>query len=273
MELYYYFIQVFVSILIYVTLIIAGRYLIDKIKGSSFRFLNPEEYLPDEEIKTLKQVFYLIMMLILFIIIINFFFDNNIILSNGPEFYTFHSVLDIIISVYIASIIYDKSSQKNYMLILFLFPLASIAFLLFGESLLEYWDFVRIPALAYLMKYFYENFKSYTDRNELSFSIILLFAILFLSIVITMFIENEDPLNAMVMVSNAYTSNGYAILGDTTGGKINSIVLVWSGYILSGVATATLTTTMIIRHYKSRFDNYDKKIDELHELIKELKNE
>ena len=107
----------------------------------------------------------------------------------------------------------------------------------------------------------------------MSFSIILLFAILFLSIVITMFIENEDPLNAMVMVSNAYTSNGYAILGDTTGGKINSIILVWSGYILSGVATATLTATMIIRHYKNRFEKYDKKIDEMHAIIKELKKE
>ena len=94
----------------------------------------------------------------------------------------------------------------------------------FGESLLEYWDFLRIPAFLYLMKYFYDKFKSYTDRHRLGFSIILLFSILFFSIVITMFVENEDPLNAVVMVSNAFTSNGYAILGDTTGGKIDSII-------------------------------------------------
>lgn len=95
-------------------------------------------------------------------------------------------------------------------------PLASIAFLLFGESLLEYWDFIRIPAFLFIIKYFYDRFKSYTDEHGLGISIILLFSIIFLSIVITMFIENEDPLNAIVMVSNAFTSNGYAILGDTT---------------------------------------------------------
>ena len=213
------------------------------------------------------------MVLLLFIILVNFFFDNDIFLSNGPEFYAFHSILDIIVAVYISCIIYDKSSKKSMILIFFLFPLASIAFLLFGESLLEYWDFLRIPAFIYLMKYFYGNFKSYTDKHNLGFSIILLFSILFLSIIITMFIENEDPLNAMVMVSNAFTSNGYAILGDTTGGKLNSIFLVWSGYILSGAATATLTTAMLRRHFKKRLDNYDEKLDEMQKLIKELKNE
>ena len=46
------------------------------------------------------------------------------------------------------------------------------------------------------------------------------------------------------MVSNAFTSNGYAILGTTPGGKINSVILVWSGYIISGAATATLTAAI-----------------------------
>ena len=86
-----------------------------------------------------------------------------------------------------------------------------------------------------------------------------------------MFIENEDPLNAIVMVSNAFTSNGYAILGDTTGGKINSIFLVWSGYILSGAATATLTVAILMRNFKSRLNDYDKKLDELQASINELK--
>lgn len=85
------------------------------------------------------------------------------------------------------------------------------------------------------------------------------------------FIENEDPLNAIVMVSNAFTSNGYAILGDTTGGKINSIILVWSGYILSGAATATLTVSILMRRFKSKLEDYDKKLDELQESLNELK--
>ena len=273
MDLNYYLIQICVSVLVFGMLLIIGKFLIGKLKNNSIKFLNPTEYLPEEEVKTLKQVYYLIMMLLLFISITNFFFDNDILLSNSPEFYVVNSVLDIIVSVFIASIIYEKSSTKSKVLIFFLMPLASIAFLIFGESLLEYWDFIRIPAFLYLMRYFYGKFKTYTDRHRLGFSIILLFAILFFSIIITMFIENEDPLNAIVMVSNAFTSNGYAILGDTTGGKINSILLVWSGYILSGAATATLTVAILMRHFKSRLDSYDEKLEELQTLVKELKEE
>ena len=271
MELYYYCIQICVSLLIFYILFRAGRFVMEKFSETSFKFLNPTEYLPEEEVKTLKQVYYLVMMLLLFISIVNFFFDNDIILSNNPEFYVLHSALDIILSAYIASIIYDKSSKKSLILIFFLIPIASISFLLFGESLLEYWDFLRIPAFIYLMKYFYDKFKQYTDRHRLGFSIMLLFSILFFSIVITMFVENEDPLNALVMVSNAFTSNGYAILGDTTGGKIDSIILVWSGYILSGAATATLTAAILIRHFNSKLERYDEQLDELQTLIKELK--
>ena len=286
MNVYYYCLQICVSVLIFVILFYIGKFLEDNLKNNSFRYLNPTEYLPEEEVKTLKQFFYLIMILILFILIVNFFFDNDIILSNSPLFYVFHSVLDIVVSVFVANFIYEKSSRKSKVLIFFIMPLASIAFLLFGESLLEYWDFLRIPALLYLIKYFFDKFKDYTDEQGLSISIILLFIIIFSSIVITMFIENEDPLDAVVMVSNAFTSNGYAILGDTTGGKINSIVLVWSGYILSGAATATLTAAILMEHFRrktKKYDakldemqeslkSYDKKLDELHESIKELKN-
>lgn len=73
------------------------------------------------------------------------------------------------------------------------------------------------------------------------------------------------------MVSNAFTSNGYALLGDTTGGKINSIILVWSGYILSGAATATLTVSILLRRIKKRFRAYDEKLDELQASVNELK--
>ena len=64
----------------------------------------------------------------------------------------------------------------------------------------------------------------------------------------------------MEMVSNAFTSNGYAILGETTVGKLNAIVLVWAGFILSGVGTATLTAAIIKRHLNSRFDELEDKI-------------
>lgn len=271
MNIYYYGMQICISVLIFAALLWLARFLLVRAENNSVKFLNPTEYLPEEEVKTLKQVGYLVLMLLLFISITNFFFDNNLILSNSPEFYVFNSVLDIVVSVFIASIIYDRSSPKSMILLFFLMPIASIAFLIFGESPIEYWDFLRIPAFLYLIKYFYEKFESYTDRHGLGFSIILLFAILFFSIVITMFVENEDPLNAVVMVSNAFTSNGYAILGDTALGKINSIILVWSGYILSGAATATLTAAIMIRHFKARLDRYDEKLDNMQKSIDELK--
>lgn len=47
----------------------------------------------------------------------------------------------------------------------------------------------------------------------------------------------------------------------------------WSGYIISGAATATLTTAILIRHFKNRLDNYDRKLDEMQTMIKELKKE
>ena len=72
------------------------------------------------------------------------------------------------------------------------------------------------------------------------------------------------------MVSNAFTSNGYAILGNTPGGKINSVVLVWSGYIISGAATATLTAAIILRNIQHRLDEYNKKVDDLQSSINRL---
>ena len=92
-------------------------------------------------------------------------------------------------------------------------------------------------------------------------TIILLFALVFVSFLITQMDESVNPLDALVMVSNAFTSNGYAVLGSSIPGKINSLFLVWGGYILSGVGTATLTAAILIRHFNHRFD-------ELEEMIK-----
>jgi hypothetical protein len=179
--------------------------------------------------------------------------------------------LDIIVSVYIATVFYRESWRKNIVLIIFLFPLASISYLIFGGSYIEIWDFLRIPAFLYLIKILYDKFRSFTDEHNLGLSIILLFSIIFLSVISTVFLENKDPLDAIVMVSNAFTSNGYAILGDSPGGKINSVILVWSGYIISGAATATLTATIILRHIQHQLDEYNDKVDELQSTIGELK--
>ena len=269
-QFFNYLMYLSVSVVIFALLVVMVRFIIGRMRNSSISYLNPTEYLPEEEVQSLKQAYYLLMILLLFIIFVNFFFDNDIVMSNSSSFYLLHGLLDIFVSAYIVSILYEKS-YKRIIWIVCLIPIASISFLLFGDTLLEYLNIVRIPAILYLIKYFYDRFRAYTTENGLGFSIMLLFAILFISIIITMFIENEDPLNAVVMVSNAFTSNGYAILGETTGGKINSLILVWSGYVLSGAATATLTAGILVRRFKGRFEEYDMKLDELQSSLDELK--
>ncbi len=71
------------------------------------------------------------------------------------------------------------------------------------------------------------------------------------------------------MVSNAFTSNGYAVLGKSIPGKIDAIALVWGGYLLSGVGTATLTSAILINHYSNKLKEVNDKLDKLEELIKE----
>ncbi|MBQ3473543.1 MAG: hypothetical protein IJH35_05710 [Methanobrevibacter sp.] len=272
MEIIYLAFQVIVSLLIFGIIFLIAYALKDRITHKVNFFLNPHDYLPEEEIKTLKQFYYLILILILFVSIVNFFFDNDIIMHNSPEFYVFNSVMDIIFSLYIGVNIYD-GSKKSKILTVFLIPLASIAFLLFGESIIEYWDFIRIPALLYVMKLCYDKFRTFTSTHNLGKSILLLFSVIFLSFILTLFVEDKDPVNALVMVSNAFTSNGYAVLGESTIGKINSIFLVWSGYIISGAATATLTAAILIRHFSRRLNGFDKKFEDLENLIKELKDD
>ena len=133
-------------------------------------------------------------------------------------------------------------------------------------------DLNHIPVMIYFIKYYYDGFREYTEANSLGIAVLLLFSIIFLSAINTMFVESKNPLDALVMVSNAFTSNGYAILGSTIPGKINAIILVWGGYILSGVGTATLAAAIIMKHFNSKFQDMEKSNEELKESIKKLED-
>lgn len=267
MNLYDYAFQIAVSIIISYILIYISSLLITRLKNSSVRVLNPTEYFPPEQVKTLKQVFYLVLIFAILFLITNFFFDNGIIKTNSSELYGFNAVLDIILATYFANVIYKDKSKKSHILVFFLLPVASISYLIFGSSYIEFWDILRIPVLLYLIKLLYGRFKEFTDEHSLGFSIILLFSIIFFSVVSTIIFEDRSPLDAIIMVSNAFTSNGYAILGNTPGGKFNSLILVWSGYIISGAATATLTAAILLRHNKHQLESYDKKMNEIQSTI------
>ena len=55
--------------------------------------------------------------------------------------------------------------------------------------------------------------------------------------------------------------------------RLNSLLLVWGGYILSGVGTATLCAAIISRHFNKKFEAMDENINKLQETVNSLKNE
>ena len=82
-------------------------------------------------------------------------------------------------------------------------------------------------------------------------------------------------LDSLNIFSNAFVSNGYDLVGTGVLGKLNEMLIVWGGYILSGVGTATLTAAIIVRHFNYKFEEYDdmnRRFDELEEIIKNKKN-
>ena len=253
-----------IAILIFGALFVAGKLIFKKLKDSKSRVLNPLEYFPEEEVQTLRQVFYLVMMLIFFVFIL------YIIVVPGNDFMGV-AVVQLLVSLYIAFTL-DYSSWKNRVLFFLLIPYESIALIVFNESIVLLPIYaIHVLVYAYLIKVYYGKFRHYTETNSLGITIILLFSIIFVSFIVTCFAENVDPLNSLVMVSNAFTSNGYAILGNTGIGKLTAIFLVWGGYTISGVGTATLTVAILSRHYKKRENELNKRLDELESLIKNNK--
>lgn len=253
-----------IAILIFGALFVAGKLIFKKLKDSKSRVLNPLEYFPEEEVQTLRQVFYLVMMLIFFVFIL------YIIVVPGNDFMGV-AVVQLLVSLYIAFTL-DYSSWKNRVLFFLLIPYESIALIAFNESIVLLPIYaIHVLVYAYLIKVYYGKFRHYTETNSLGITIILLFSIIFVSFIVTCFAENVDPLNSLVMVSNAFTSNGYAILGNTGVGKLTAIFLVWGGYTISGVGTATLTVAILSRHYKKRENELNKRLDELESLIKNNK--
>ena len=265
-ELTYRLIQMFISILVFIILFFPSRRIFNKIKKHENKFtdnrvFNPTEYLPDEEIITLRQVFYLIILFLFFIL-----FLYNLVFTGQSGFF---STVEIILMLYVA-INLDYSSWKNKLFFFILIPYEAISCILFNTVTLSFFDSVHLIVLLYFMFVYYKKFREYTENNGLGITILLLFSIIFLSFNITMLAEGVNPIDSMVMVSNAFTSNGYAVLGGSTVGKVNSLLLVWSGYIISGAGTATLTAAILMRQFKKQFKDIElikKQNEELMEVI------
>ncbi|WP_296804278.1 hypothetical protein [uncultured Methanobrevibacter sp.] len=260
-------IEFVLEILVFLVFMVIFRFIFNKLENSSYKLLNPKEYLPEEELHSLRQMSFLIMMGLLFMCIL-----YNVVYV-GKDLLSF-VIFDIVISLYVATKL-DMRDWKNRILLILLIPYGSLTYFLFGKSLVGYLALIHVPVFIYFIKVYYDKFREYTESNGLGIAIILLFSIIFISFFITQLAEHVDPLNSLVMVSNAFTSNGYAVLGSSVIGKINSVFLVWGGYLLSGVGTATLAAAILKKHYDvkneelyAKIDDLDKKIDNLEELIK-----
>ena len=246
-------VELFIVLIVFFVLMGIGTFIYKRIRNSSNQFLNPLEYFPQEEIHSLKQVFILIIMALCFINVLYsmVFYDGDLI---------YFAIFDILLSVFIAVTI-KKETNWDKLLVILLVPYGSLCYVFFRFQPIALLDFIHIPVFLYMVKYYYDKFREYTQTNSLGVTIVLLFAIVFISFLVTVTLESGNPLDSLVMVSNAFTSNGYAVLGSTIPGKINSIFLVWSGYIISGVGTATLTVAILTKYF-------NKRLDELEELIK-----
>lgn len=131
------------------------------------------------------QVYYLIIILLIYICIMNFFFNN---FGISRELVYFNSLIDIVFSVFLVTIYYD-GSRRSKIISIFLMPLVSISDILFGGSLIRYWDFIRIPVLLYLVVFFYNKFVDYTERNNLGKMILILLSIIYTGIILTIILK------------------------------------------------------------------------------------
>ena len=250
--------QLFVVIIIFLVLTLLGKVIYHTLKNRYGKSISINELLPEDEVHTLVQVFYLILMALC---VVNVFYS---IMGSGNDLY-FFAIFDVALSLYFA-ITLDMSSWKNRIIWMILVPYGSLVYPLFGLSLVILADFIHAFIFIYFAKLNLDKFVEYTNSNALGITIVLLFAVIFAGFFITQYAEGANALDSLVIVSNQFTGNGYSAFGSTISGKLNSLLLVWGGYILSGVGAATLTAALLIRHFKMEFE-------ELRQLIEEGEEE
>ena len=254
--------QILVAMGIFAALAYIAKYIVTKgrlmARFKKSKLSNPQEYFPSEEVFLLKQVFYLMVILVIIMICLYLTFDWD-------EGFYFVYLLDIVISLYLA-LKMDKDSPKDKVLLFLLIPFGSITGILFGDSIIGLLDLTHIIGYLYFIKVYFRKFVEYTENNGLGITIILLFSIILISFLFTIVVENVSPMDSITMVSNAFTSNSFDASGKNIIGKINSLILAWSGFILSGVGTATLAVSIVNEYVNRQFA-------EIKDLVKKKKEE
>ena len=59
--------QLIIEIVLFIVLMFMGRFIYDHLKTHNIKILNPQEYFPEEELHSLRQIYFLIMMGMFFV--------------------------------------------------------------------------------------------------------------------------------------------------------------------------------------------------------------
>ncbi len=246
--------QLAIVIVIFLVLTLLVGFIYKKLKAKFGKSIDINSLLPVDEVHSLRQIFYLIMMALC---IVNVFYSLTSFEMNLIHFVIF----DLALSLYFA-ITLDMGSTKNKVLWLLLVPYGALFYSLFNVNVLAFiLDLIHVLIFIYFAKLNFDRFMEYTNSNSLGLSIVLLFVIIFVSFFITQYAEDVNALDSLVMVSNEFTGNGFAVFGNSIAGKLNSLLLVWGGYVISGVGAATLTATILTKHFNKRFRELERLIE------------
>lgn len=239
-----------------------------------FRNIDSENWLPSEQMKEFKQLFYLI---IAGLLIADLYY---LIVVNSYLNYILNLVIfDFIISIFAAVYIFDKDNLiKSIILVFTLVPFTGYTFTGaegLNLELFVVFELIHIIGILYIIVVSFKHFKYYSKSHKLGYTVLLLYIIVCICVFISTQVQHLDLLDSLVYCSNAFTSNGYGLVNATNfGGKIISLILVWSGFIFSGVTTALLTLALVSRYYNKKIDTLEEKANktetELEEVNKKL---
>ena len=108
-------------IIIFLALTLLGKLIYNKLKNRFGNSIDMYEVLPEEEVHTLIQVFYLILMALC---VVNIFYS----IMGSPKDVYYFVIFDLTLSLFFA-ISLDTDSRKNKVVWLLLVPYGSLAYL------------------------------------------------------------------------------------------------------------------------------------------------
>ena len=264
----------FIADIIIFTILVFVLYLCKNKIAKWYKTVDLENWLPIEQMKEFKQLFYLIIAGLLiadlyYLIVMNTYFNYI------WDLVIFDFILSIIAGIYI----FDTDNlPKTIILLITLIPFTGYTFTgYYGLGAVPFiiLEIIHIIGILYIIYLSFKEFKSYSESHKLGYTILLLYIVVTIAVFLSTRFQHLGLLDSLVYCSNAFTSNGYGLVNATSvGGKIVSLILVWSGYILSGVTTAILTLALLSRYYNNKINIIEEKAikteKELNNLNKKL---